>query len=111
MAADAAVRQNAALDAVEAGLRADAVSFAVQVRALAELADAAQAEEQGSALPQFPMMELAGTARLGQSAATRRLVEADRLVTTLPRTLALLSRGELLVHQAKAILAETAHCD
>jgi hypothetical protein len=111
MAETTTARQNAALDAVAEALRADARSFAAQLRALAELADAAQAEEREGGLRQFPMLELAGTARLGAASSSRRLAEADRVVTTLPITLRLLGEGELLVHQARVMIAETAACD
>jgi hypothetical protein len=103
-------RQNAVLDAVVEHLRAEARSYAAQVRLLTELGELTRWEGQIGGVPQFPMIELAGSARVGQTTATRLLVDADRLVTALPLTVTLLESAELLVHQAKVLLAETGSC-
>jgi hypothetical protein len=98
-----------ALDAVRAALQTDARSWAAQVRTTARLADAARAV--GGADRAFVELEVAGSWSVGQATATRWLVEAEQLTTSLPQTLAALEAGELLVHQARVLLHVTRACD
>jgi hypothetical protein len=53
------------------------------------------------------IMEVAGTARVGQRAANSRLFDSEHLVQRLPRTHAALAAGTLFVPQARVILMET----
>ena len=100
--------QNALLDALLVAARADARSFAAQAGALVQLNNLAAREElELSRVAQFPVLELAGTLLLSQQALSSRSAEAQRLVSVLPRTLAALAGGELLVPQAKALLEVT----
>ncbi len=94
-----------ALDAVRARLEADARSWAAQVRATAQLLRAARTG--GGADRAFVELEIAGSWSVSQATATRLLVEAEQLTDSLPATLALLERGELLVHQARVLLHVT----
>ncbi len=97
-----------ALDVVHAALQADARSWAAQVRATARLVQAARVG--GGADRGFVELEVAGSWSVGQSTATRLLVEAEHLVTSLPATLSLLEQGVLLVHQARVLLHVTRSC-
>jgi hypothetical protein len=103
-------RQNAALDALIDLQRADARSFAAQCRALVALDTLSEQEEKATGLPQFLVMEVAGSCRLGQHAATSRLLEADRLVNGMPLLLAALEDGRVFVPQARILLGETGSC-
>ncbi len=97
-----------ALDAVHTALQADARSWAAQLRATARLVDAARAS--GGADRGFVELEIAGSWSLGQTTATRWMVEAEQLTTCLPATLGLLETGGLLVHQARVLLHLTRSC-
>ena len=97
-----------ALDAVHTALQADARSWAAQVRATCQLVAAARAA--GGADRAFVELEIAGSWSVGQSTATRLMVEAEHLSTCLPATLQLLERGALLVHQARVLLHVTRAC-
>jgi hypothetical protein len=100
-------RQNAALDALVELQRADARSFARQSRTLVELDRLSRLEGVLSGGPQFLVLELAGSLRLGQQAAGASLVDADRLVHGLPRVLTALEEGRMFVPQVRIVLAET----
>ena len=97
-----------ALDAVHTALRADARSWAAQVRATARLVDAAR--DAGGADRSFVELEIAGSWAVGQATATRLMVEAEQLTTCLPATLNALEDGMLLVHQARVLLQVTRAC-
>ena len=97
-----------ALDAVSTALRADARSWASQVKATARLVAAASAG--GGADRSFVELEVAGSWAVSQATATRLLVEADQLHTCLPATLAALETGALLVHQGRVLLHVTRSC-
>jgi hypothetical protein len=103
-------QQNAALDALIDLQRADARSFAAQCRALVALDSLSEQEEKTTGLPQYLVMEVAGSCRLGQQAATSRLLEADRLVNGMPLLLAALEAGRVFVPQARILLGETGSC-
>jgi hypothetical protein len=103
-------RQNAALDALIDLQRADARSFAAQCRALVVLDALSEQEEQVTAVPQYLVMEVAGSCRLGQQAATSRLLDADRLVNGMPLLVAALEAGRVFVPQARILLGETGSC-
>ena len=68
-----------ALDAVHTALQADARSWAAQVRATARLVEAARAG--GGADRGFVELEIAGSWSVGQTTATRWMVEAEQLTT------------------------------
>ena len=100
--------QNAQLDELLCLARADAISFARQASALVTLNNlAAREESELSRMKQFPILELAGTLRMGQGALSARVAEAERLVGCLTLTHAACLRGELLVAQAKVLLEVT----
>ncbi|MDT7537408.1 MAG: hypothetical protein QOI82_993 [Actinomycetota bacterium] len=103
-------RQNAALDALIDLQRADAMSFAAQCRALVELDALSEQEEKVTGGPQHLVMEVAGSCRLGQQAATSRLLDADRLVNGMPLLLGALEAGRVFVPQARILLGETGSC-
>jgi hypothetical protein len=103
------VAYDAALDAMAELLRADARAWAERVRRLVELDDLVSiGAAAGSA--QFPQLEMAGSWQVSQITADRWLDQALRLSVALPRTLAMLATGDLLVHQAKVLLHRTKHC-
>jgi hypothetical protein len=103
-------RQNAALDALVDLQRADARSFAAQCRLLVELDALSAKEEKATGLPQYLVIEVAGSCRLGQTAAGSRLLDADRLVNGMPLLLAALEAGRMFVPQARIMLGETGSC-
>ena len=96
-------RRRAALDQVELRQQRKAAEFAAEVRELAELDEAYGGDED-------VLMELAGTARMGQGRAAGELVRATRLVRNFPRALDLLEAGLLLVPTAQLLLALTKNC-
>ena len=53
---------------------------------------------------------MAGSWQIGQLTATRWQWESERMHDALPQTLAMLDRGDLLVHQATVLLHRTRHC-
>ncbi|MDT7571297.1 MAG: hypothetical protein QOE05_1471 [Actinomycetota bacterium] len=110
MAPSTVDRQNAALDALVELQRADAKSFAAQCRALVALDSLSAQEERATGLPQYLVMEVAGSCRLGQQAAASRLLDADRLVNGMPLLLAALEAGRVFVPQARMLLGETGSC-
>jgi hypothetical protein len=58
----------------------------------------------------FAVLELAGTARIGQVRAATQLTEGRRLVRLFPLALALLETGELYRESAALLLSLTASC-
>ncbi len=56
------------------------------------------------------LLELAGTAKVGQAKAAGMLLRGHRLVTLFPRALALLQAGELHVGTAELLLWTTSKC-
>ncbi|MCW2598655.1 MAG: hypothetical protein JWM02_484 [Frankiales bacterium] len=59
---------------------------------------------------QFGVIELAGTARIGQGRAATQLSDARRLDEVLTGTLALLAQGGLFQQTAELLLSLTRHC-
>src|SRR4051812_48352474 len=110
MATSTAARENALLDAMVELQRSDARSFAAQCRTLVELDALSAQEEELTGLPQYLVMEVAGSCRLGQQAAGSRLLEADRLVNGMPLLLDALEAGQMFLPQARIVLAETGSC-
>ena len=98
----------ATLDEVGALLREQARSWARQLRLVAQLETLAVRARHGTA--QFLQLEMAGSWQVGQLTATRWQWESERMHDALPRTLSMLETGELLVHQATALLHRTRHC-
>lgn len=98
----------ATLDAVTALLREQARSWAAQLRLVGQLDTLSHAARHGTA--QFLQLEMAGSWQIGQLTATRWQWESERMHEALPRTLAMLERGDLLVHQATVLLHRTRHC-
>jgi len=92
----------AALEAVEATLFAQRMRLRARVD---ELWIGALHEQE-----QFAMIELAGTARIGQSRAMTQLSHGTRLVTMLPRTLASLEAGRMFSQGALQLLELTQNC-
>ena len=98
------------LEQLEASARVDAVRFAEDADQLLELAVLSRRLFGADGVERYLSMDVAGTLRVGQQAAARRLSEAERLHTALPRTLARLRTGRLLVPQARVLLHETGSC-
>jgi len=59
---------------------------------------------------QFGVLELAGTARIGQTRASSQLINGTRLVTELPGTLAALQAGQMYRESAVLLLELTRNC-
>ena len=110
MSLDPPAEQNALLDACLEDLRADARSLGRRLRSLARLSEVNDADTIRRRTRCFVELEVAGSLQVGQLTAGRWLYEADRYVTTLPRTVAMLDAGELLVHQAQAVFYATQNC-
>ncbi len=104
--ADAA--QVHSLDAVRAGLVAEARLWAARIAELSALS--ARAERAGAQVRRTLALELAGSWQVGQLTAERWVAEAERFVEALPRTLAMLGAGTLLTHQAKVLLHRLQEC-
>jgi len=98
----------ATLDEVTELLREQARSWARQLRLVAQLDTLSRRARHGTA--QFVQLEMAGSWQIGQLTATRWQWESERVHDALPRTLAMLERGDLLVHQAVVLLHRTRHC-
>ena len=99
----------AALDEMSELLREQARGWARQLRQVQLLAHLSRSAA-ASGVAQFAQLEMAGSWQVSQLTATRWLWEAQRLHDALPRTLAMLDRGALLVHQAVVLLHRTRHC-
>lgn len=98
------------LEQLETSARVDAARFAEDADRLVELAVLSRRLFGADGVERYLSMDVAGTLRVGQQAAARRLSEAERLHTALPRTLARLRTGRLLVPQASVLLHETGAC-
>src|SRR5437588_10404897 len=90
--------QRAVLDTVGSLEREQAVRFARQARAHAELSARWDTDPGGA------IMELAGTARVGQHRAASQLLRGDRLVRLFPMALRLLELGVMRVATAQILL-------
>jgi hypothetical protein len=98
-------RQREVLAALAAEEVVEATVFARRMRLLAE------ADQLWEAGPEaFAVLELAGTARIGQGRAARQLSDGHRLVTLFPVALALLETGEMYRESAALLLSLTASC-
>jgi len=104
-------RQTEALDALAGAQRAEAIGWAERIAEVARLAELSEQERKVSGTPQYLVLELAGTCRVGQGTASRWLAEAQHFVQALPLTLSLLASGELWVAQARVLLSETFDCE
>lgn len=98
----AAARQ--VLDAIRQDERDRAALYARSMRNRADLA-AYLSDRAG----RHAVMELAGTARIGQMRATTQLEIAVRLVNNFPRVLELLEQGEMLQGTAEMLATVTRH--
>ncbi len=98
----------ALLDEVAEELREQARSWARRLRLVARVEELSRRAPSGSV--QFLQLEAAGSWQVGQLTATRWLWESERMHDALPRTLAMLDDGDLLVHQATVLLHRTRHC-
>ena len=105
---DADAAYCATLDAVVERLREQARSWAAQLRLVGQLDTLSRRARHGTA--QFVQLEMAGSWLIGQLTATRWQWESERMHEALPQTLAMLERGDLLVHQATVLLQRTRHC-
>jgi hypothetical protein len=101
--------QGAALDAMTELLREQARGWARQLRVLQELDDLAVLGA-AAGRAQFPQLEMAGSWQVSQLTASRWMWEAQRFAEALPCAFAMLSRGELLEHQARVLLHRTRSC-
>ena len=98
------------LEQLEASSALEAVRFAQDVDRLVELSARSRRHFGADGVERFLSLDVAGTLRIGQHAAERRLHEADRLASVLPLTLAGLRAARLRVPQARVLLEETARC-
>src|SRR3712207_6207363 len=101
-------RWSAALDELAGVQRQQAAAFVAEARLLAELELRTTREGWRSPAPyESLLMEVAGTALIGQQAAHRRIEHAVQLVRRLPRLLDDLDRGLVHVPQARVVIEET----
>jgi hypothetical protein len=96
-------REVLAAIAVEEAVEAQAFARRMRLRAVAD-------GLWGDGPEAFAILELAGTARIGQVRAATQLTEGRRLVRLFPIALALLESGELYRESAALLLALTASC-
>ncbi len=101
LADDLLAAQRAVLDAVEQDERDRARLYARTMR------NRAEAARLWAHKPGQGVMELAGTARIGQTRASTQMHEALRLVECFPRALALLESGRMHQGTAELLLALT----
>ena len=90
--------------------RTDAARYATDLDRLHELVTLTQRRAGADGIERYLALDVAGTLRIGQQAADRRLRDAERFHTALPHTLARLRTGRLLVSQARIVLQETQRC-
>ena len=95
--------QRAVLDRVGSLEREQSVLYAKQARARAEMSRLWGAD-------QGVVLELAGTARIGQDRAGGQLCRGDQLVDNLPVALGLLELGVMRVGTVQILLALTKNC-
>jgi hypothetical protein len=98
-------QQRAALEAVAQDEADAARLYARRVRHRAEVDRLWNTTED-----MYGVLELAGTARIGQTRASSQLVDATRLVEVFPHTLAGLDTGTVYVATAELLLSLTRHC-
>ena len=98
-------QQREVLAAIAAEEAVEAQAFARRMR-LRAVADGLW----GQGPEAFAVLELAGTARIGQVRAQTQLTEGRRLVQLFPQALALLETGELYRECAALLLSLTASC-
>jgi hypothetical protein len=98
-------QQREVLAAIAAEEAVEAQAFARRMR-LRAVADGLW----GDGPEAFAVLELAGTARIGQVRAATQLTEGRRLVRLFPHALALLETGELYRESAALLLSLTASC-
>ena len=100
------------VDAARAVLAAVAVDEADQARLYARrMRHRAELDRLLTTGPeQFAVIELAGTARIGQCRAATQLSAARRLDEVLTGTLSLLEHGLLFQETAELLLSLTRHC-
>ncbi len=106
----ATLDQDTALDALVELERAEARLLGRRIRSLGALAEAASYDVVRTGSEQFTALELAGSCRLGQGAATGRQVDAAHVLEELPLLLAALEAGELFVPQARVVISATSCC-
>jgi hypothetical protein len=99
--------QRTALAAIGDGEAEHARLFARRMRDRYSLV---QLWEQAPGPTDFVILELAGTARIGQVRASGQLTDAVRLVEVLRRTLAALAAGTMFVPTAELLLSLTRNC-
>jgi hypothetical protein len=100
-------RQRAALAEVAAAEAAHAKLYARRMRARHELN---RLWEQGPEPDDFAILELAGTARIGQSQAATELSDSTRLVEVFPTTLSALQDGIVFEPAVALLLRATRSC-
>jgi hypothetical protein len=103
MAPNLFLLRDAALEQVRRLEVAKAQAYAVEARALAELAGHFQGDSS-------VFLELSGTARIGQIKAAGSCDRATRLVEGFPVALGLLEQGTMFVGTAELLLAVTKNC-
>jgi hypothetical protein len=92
------------LAAVREHYRVQAVAYAERVRSLVALGDAYGDDERSL------LLDLAGSARMGQVRAAGELERARRLHDLYPRVLVLLDEGRLMVPTVEVLLRLTKQC-
>ena len=103
-------RRNAALDELADLQRSKARQFAAEARVLARLeVGTTRGDWQAEAPYDSLLLDVAGTALIGQQAAHARIEQAVHLVRRLPRLLDELDRGQVWVPQARVVIEETLH--
>src|SRR5687768_5515704 len=101
-------RWSAALDELADVQLQQAAVFVAEARLLADLEGRTTRDGWRSAAPyESLLMEVAGTALIGQQAAHRRIEQAVQLVRRLPRLLDDLDRGLVHLPQARVVIEET----
>ncbi|MCW2544622.1 MAG: endonuclease [Frankiales bacterium] len=88
----------------------DAQLFARRMRLRAAMDDLWNPPELPSPQEQFGVLELAGTARIGQTRASSQLVDGVRLVEELPGSLQALLDGRMYRETAVLLLERTRNC-
>lgn len=104
-------RRNAGLDALVELQRVEARTFIAQCRTLTDLDELFDLDEQTAGVPQFLVMEVAGSCRLGQQASAIRLLEAERVLSGLPLLADAMDDGAFFLPQLRIVLAETRSVD
>ena len=94
----------AEVEAEEARVFARKMVLRAEMDALWNAPSAVGAQEQ------FGVLELAGTARIGQARASSQLVDGTRLVQELPGTLRALTEGRMFRETAVLVLEKTRNC-